>query len=71
MLGKRTGFEKAIKNNTSPQPIKKEAKINNIPELEEKISKLKIAYEIISDFDHKKFLDGAKKAFETIINAFN
>ena len=38
---------------------------------ESKFSKLKIAYEKINDFDHNQFLDGAKIAFETIINAFN
>ena len=72
ILGKRTGFEKKPNNNVGVQPTKtKETTTNNIPELEEKISKLKIAYEIINDFDHKKFLEGAKSAFETIINAFN
>ena len=72
ILGKRTGFEKNPNNNVSVQPIKtKEATTNNVPELEEKISKLKTAYETINDFDHKRFLEGAKSAFETIINAFN
>ena len=28
-------------------------------------------YEVINDFDHKSFLEGARNAFETIINAFN
>ena len=72
VLGKITGFEKNPNNNTSSQSIKtKETKADNIPELEEKISKLKTAYETINDFNHKNFLEGAKKAFETIINAFN
>jgi len=71
VLGKRTGFEKTIKTTTTPQPTTKEATIKAVPELEEKISKLKTAYETINDFDHKEFLDGAKRAFETIINAFN
>ena len=71
-LGKRTGFEKKPNNNLGAQPTKiKEATPNNIPELEEKISRLKTAYETINDFDHKKFLEGAKRAFEIIINAFN
>ena len=34
-------------------------------------NKLSKAYEVLGDFDHKKFLEGAKFAFETIINAFN
>ena len=72
VLGKRTGFEKTPNNNVSIQPNKtKEDVPNNIPELDEKISKLKIAYKTINDFNHKNFLEGAKKAFETIINAFN
>ena len=71
-MGKRTGFEKKPENNAGAQPTKtKETTVNSIPELEEKISKLKTAYETINDFNHKKFLEGAKKAFETIINAFN
>ena len=72
VLGKRTGFEKKPNNDAGVQPTKiKETTIKNIPELEEKISSLKTAYEIINDFDHKKFLEGAKIAFEIIINAFN
>ena len=72
VLGKRTGFEKKPDNNVGVQPTKTtETTINNIPELEEKISKLIIAYETINDFNHKNFLEGAKRAFETIINAFN
>ena len=72
VLGRRTGLEKNQNNNVAAQPTKtKESKTNNIPELEEKISSLKKAYEIINDFDHKKFLEGAKIAFETIINSFN
>ncbi len=72
VLGKRTGFEKKPNNNIGVKPTKnKEPTANNIPELEEKIAKLKTAYETINDFNHKNFLEGAKSAFETIINAFN
>ena len=72
VLGKRTGFEKRPDNGVGVLQTKtKETAVNNIPELEEKISKLKTAYEIINDFNHKKFLEGAKGAFEIIINAFN
>ena len=72
VLGKRTGFEKKPNNNAGVKPIKtKETTAKSIPELEEKISKLKTAYETINDFNHKNFLEGAKRAFETIINAFN
>ena len=72
VLGKRTGFEKKPNNNSGVQPTKtKETTANSIPELDEKISSLKTAYETINDFNHKKFLESAKRAFETIINAFN
>ena len=72
VLGRRTGLEKNPDKGVGAQPTKtKETTAKNIPELEEKISKLKTAYETINDFNHKKFLEGAKRAFETIINAFN
>ena len=60
VLGKRTGFKKKPINNMGTQLAKtKETTTNNIPELEEKISKLKTAYETIDDFNHKDFLEGA------------
>ena len=69
VLGKRSGFEKKI---GKPQPKEKEiSSLKNIPQLKENENKLSKAYEVLVDFDHKKFLEGAKFAFETIINAFN
>ena len=73
VLGKRTGFEK---DNTKipPNKIKKnneEKEIQYIPELNDNIIELKKAYENLEGFDHKKFIEGAKLAFETIINSFN
>ena len=69
VLGKRSGFEKKI---GKPQPKEKDINsLKNIPQLKESESKLSKAYEVLIDFDHKKFLEGAKFAFETIINAFN
>ena len=69
VLGKRSGFEKKI---FKPQPKEKDINsLKNIPQLKESESKLSKAYEVLIDFDHKKFLEGAKFAFETIINAFN
>ena len=72
VLGKRAGFQKKlpgkegelmqdIKTNQKPPP----------PSLKENELKLTAAYEIMPDFDHKNFLEGAKFAFETIVNAFN
>ena len=69
VLGKRSGFEKKIGR---PQPKEKETNsLKIIPQLKDNENKLSKAYEVLVDFDHKKFLEGAKFAFETIINAFN
>jgi len=70
VLGKRTGFE-GTKITTETKTKKAENSINFVPQLKDSESKLSVAYEILGDFDHKKFLEGAKYAFETIINAFN
>ncbi len=70
VLGKRTGFQKNINETLKPnQP--KPSKLNNIPSLMENELKLEEIYKKIGDFDHKSFLEGAKKAFEIIITAFN
>ena len=73
VLGKRVGFQKYPTNEPSPTKniIKEENIKNSIPDLEEGFVELKKAYGAIEDFDHKDFFDGAKIAFETIINAFN
>ena len=73
VLGKRTGYEKAIERPAqSTQKEKQTTEIKKqIPELKDEFIKLKIAYEHLNNFDHKQFLEGAKIAFETIINAFN
>ena len=70
VLGKRGGFEK--------KSIKKDAVIENInieknitPPLKDNERKLSAVYEAMPGFDHKNFLEGAKYAFEVIINAFN
>ena len=70
VLGKRTGFQKG---NSNQQPIQKEQKKqeNKIPSLLDNEIKLEAIYKLVGDFDHKQFLDGAKKAFEIIITAFN
>ena len=72
VLGKRTGFEKSKKQSVESAPNEKqENKTKIIPNLDDNLSDLKVAYNALEDFDHKSFLDGAKKAFETIINSFN
>ena len=69
VLGKRGGFEKKI---GKPQPQEKKTNsLKIIPQLKDNENKLSKAYEVLVEFDHKKFLEGAKFAFETIINAFN
>ncbi len=70
VLGKRTGFEKKTNPNIDQPDLQKKPKPNT-PNLPENLSELKKAYEVLKNFDHSKFLDGAKMAFETIINAFN
>ena len=72
VLGKRTGFQKNT-NQQEQEFIKKETQPqqNKIPQLTESEKKLEIVYTKASSFDHKAFLEGAKKAFEIIITAFN
>ena len=70
VLGKRTGFQKNI---NQQEFVKKETKPNKdkIPQLTESEKKLEAVYMRVETFDHKVFLEGAKKAFEIIITAFN
>ena len=70
VLGKRTGFQKKT---NEKEIIKKdlEEPETKIPQLKENEKKLEIVYKIIPSFDHKIFLEGAKKAFEIIISAYN
>ena len=70
VLGKRTGFQK---NLNQQEFVKKESKPEKveIPQLKENEQKLEEIYKKVSSFDHKVFLEGAKKAFEIIITAFN
>ena len=42
-----------------------------VTQIYDNIVELKKAYENLDSFNHKSFIDGAKLAFETIINAFN
>ena len=69
VLGKRTGFQKTIVTENPEKP--KTKKENTIPSLKENEQKFELVYKNVQDFDHKVFLDGAKKAFEIIITAFN
>ncbi len=72
VLGKRTGFQK----NSVDQKFVKEQTTQEkdeiiIPQLRESEKKLEEVYKKIPLFEHKVFLEGAKKAFEIIITAFN
>ncbi len=74
VLGKRTGFQKrsADQRFVKKQPVQeKEKEEVKIPQLRDNEQKLKDIYKKIPSFEHKVFLDGAKKAFEIIITAFN
>ena len=70
VLGKRTGFQKKTNQQqfVKKQPEQPQVKI---PQLSENEQKLEVVYKIVNSFDHKVFLEGAKKAFEIIITAFN
>ena len=70
VLGKRTGFQKKPNQQqfVKKQPEQPQAKI---PQLSENEQKLEAVYKSVNSFDHKVFLEGAKKAFEIIITAFN
>lgn len=70
VLGKRSGFEPNNKQKKLNNSVE-EKKEKTIPQLKENEQKFLAVYEAIDDFDHKHFLEGAKFAFETIINAFN
>jgi predicted lipid-binding transport protein (Tim44 family) len=71
VLGKRSGFLK--KNPEKESDLVQDNKANQSPPLNLKESEKKFAtaYENLPGFDHKNFLEGAKFAFETIVNAFN
>ena len=70
VLGKRTGFQKNI-SEPKPQETKKQEDIQKIPSLMDNETKLEAVYKKINNFNHREFLDGAKKAFEIIISSFN
>ncbi len=70
VLGKRTGFQKDLSQN-QPKQDKKTENNKEIPALHDNQLKLQEIYKKVSDFDHKQFIEGAKKAFEIIITSFN
>ena len=70
VLGKRTGFQKT----QTVQEAKKETHTNDqnpTPQLKDSEQKLSAVYLKNKNFDHKQFLEGAKKAFELIITSYN
>ena len=72
VLGKRTGFQKQQENHQPKYKEQKDVKeIKAIPSLLDNQTKLENVYKNTNEFDHKQFLDGAKKAFEIIITSFN
>ncbi len=70
VLGKRTGFQKE-NINQQPTNTKVVDEPQKIPSLLDNEIKLEAVYKKVNTFDHKQFLEGAKKAFEIIISAFN
>ena len=72
VLGKRSGFQKNISQKEFAEVEKEsELKQKKLPVLKESEQKLEIVYKYTNSFDHKIFLEGAKKAFEIIITSFN
>ena len=61
VLGKRTGFQKKPPQQQfeKKQPTQEQLKI---PQLKDNEQKLEAVYKKVNSFDHKSFLDGAKKA---------
>ena len=72
VLGKRTGFQKKPNDQqfVKEQPTQKKEEVKT-PQLRENEQKLEAVYKKIPTFEHRSFLEGAKKAFEIIITAFN
>ena len=72
VLGKRTGFQKKPVDQqfVKKQPTQEKEEVK-IPQLRDNEQKLKDIYIKIPSFEHRVFLEGAKKAFEIIITAFN
>jgi len=70
VLGKRTGFQKNI-SEPKPQETKKQEDVQKIPSLMDNETKLETVYKKVNNFNHREFLDGAKKAFEIIISSYN
>jgi len=72
VLGKRTGFQKKSTDQqfVKEKPTQKQQEVK-IPQLRENEQKLEVVYKKIPTFEHRSFLEGAKKAFEIIITAFN
>ena len=69
VLGKRTSQESPVGKNHNIKETKQI--IKKTPQLKDNEQKLLVIYEKVEGFDHKMFFDGAKKAFEIIITAFN
>ena len=70
VLGKKNGFEKDPTKENVISDVKNLEK-KEIPQLKKNELKLSTVYENMPGFDHRNFLEGAKFAFEAIINAFN
>ncbi len=70
VLGKRTGYQKET-SKAKTKHIEEVYEDKKIPSLLENEIKLENIYKKVADFNHKQFLEGAKKAFEIIITSFN
>ena len=77
VLGKKDGFKnddmaKPFSSRIQKASEKKHNKENEkFPTLSKNISELEKAYKELDGFDHNGFLEGAKTAFEMIVDYFN
>lgn len=74
VLGKRTGFQKKtdIGSIEETRPTtKSDIDENKEPIIEQNYKELEKAYKHLENFNHQNFLEGAKNAFEKIVNLFN
>ena len=74
VLGKRTGIQKKtdIGSIEETRPTtKSDIDENKEPIIEQNYKELEKAYKHLENFNHQNFLEGAKNAFEKIVNLFN
>ena len=70
VLGKRSGYQ-PTPTQQKPSADKPKTSKKALPILKDSEEKLEKIYQEVEGFEHKSFIDGAKKAFEIILTAYN